>query len=68
MILSRVILCSKRGATLKKKILLLVIVLVMLLGEGVISFAFLNNVNTVRDSIIKLSDVIINQSDGALFK
>lgn len=66
--LSRVILCSKRGATLKKKILLFIFVLVILLGEGVIGFAFLNNVNTVRDSIIKLSDVIISQSDGALFK
>lgn len=66
--LSRVILCSKRGATLKKKILLFIFVLVILLGEGVIGFAFLNNVNTVRDSIIKLSDVIISQSNGALFK
>lgn len=44
---------------MKKKILLLAIVLVILLGEGVTGFEFLHKVDTVRDGIIKLSDVAI---------
>ena len=47
---------------MKKQILMLIIVLVVLLCEGVICFALLNNIDTVRDNIIKLSDVVINHT------
>ena len=61
--LSRVILSNKRGVPhLKKQILMLIIVLVVLLCEGAICFALLNNIDTVRDNIIKLSDVVINHT------
>lgn len=47
---------------MKKQILMLIIVLVILLCEGAVCFALLNNIDTVRDNIIKLSDVVINHT------
>lgn len=60
---SRVILSNKRGVPhLKKQILMLIIVLVVLLCEGAVCFALLNNIDTVRDNIIKISDVVIDHT------
>ena len=47
---------------MKKQILMIIIVLVILLYEGAICFALLDNIDTVRDNIIKLSDVVISHT------